>query len=633
VGSLPCPWCDATLDAEADQCPACGRPPIVCEKYRVYELLGRGGMGVVYAARSTEHHRGKKKHRHDEGPLAVKIIAPPKDDDWTAWELFERSSRVLQQLHHEGLPTVHAFERTETGRLVLVREAFDGGTLQQRVADSDDRIEPERLRELLHRMLELLEYLQGLVPPVIHRDIKPSNVMFRTKDDWKPVLVDFDTIVSRRSGLTIVGTPGYAAPEQFAADASPASDVYGLGATMLFVATHTDADDLPHEHGRFVLDGLLPSLDEKLASVLGRMVEPDLSKRYATARDVIADLDARRPKPAPPPASPPPTPRSASRERSRFRARWLLVVPAVCGLWLCGRAMKHRASESAAAAAQTATNAADERACEKGDRDKCFTVALRYDDGTDGVEKDYARAASLYDRGCKLGHAACCNNLGVDYQHGYGVAADVPRAMRLYTGACDQKNALGCRNLGLLYQKDAGTGAPYDIGKALALFGRGCDLEDGESCNDLGWLYESGSGTPMDLKKAASLYGLACDHGYLYGCRNSGIAYETADGVDRDDRRAVALFKRACCDDEKSGCLELGRMTLDGRGTAADPARAADAFETGCDDGWLEACDELARLYEHGVGVKRDVVRARLLYAQACDGGVVGSCREMRAAR
>ncbi|HEY1957673.1 MAG TPA: serine/threonine-protein kinase [Polyangiaceae bacterium] len=598
---LPCPWCDAPLEGE--KCAACGNAPIVCDKFRVTKVLGRGGMGVVYAAERVGPH---KKHDHTPSTVAVKIIKPPTDDDWTAWELFERSSKVLQGLHHPRLPKVHAFERTDRGRLLLVREAFDGGTLQERITD-DDRVEPRRLRAMLDEMLDLLEYLQGLVPPVIHRDIKPSNVMFRTKGDWDPVLVDFDTIVSRRSGLTIVGTPGYAAPEQFAGEATSASDVYGLGATMLFVATHTDADELPREHGRFVLKGLLPSLDEKLVTVLEKMVEPDVAKRYASAHDVKRDLARPAPTKAAPTKPAPAAPASHDPHAEQLRKHrwwpWLLVAPAGFGLWALGRHRPRSSDPSALvvpavaspAAATTVDNAGQERACENGDRDACFDVAWRFDEGNDGVAKDYAVAAKYYERGCNLGNPDACNNLGVDYENGYGVTRSLPRARSLYGQGCDGKNARGCRNLALLYQHGGDGGIPHDLGKALALFTRGCDLEDGTSCNNLGWMYEDGQGTPKDLKKAANLYGLACDHGFLYGCRNSGIAYETADGVERDDRRAVALFKRACGDDEKSGCLELGRMTRDGRGTEADAKRAKQYFKTACDDGQREACDELKK--------------------------------------
>jgi hypothetical protein len=145
-------------------------------------------------------------------------------------------------------------------------------------------------------LLELLDYLHRRLPPVVHRDIKPANIMFRTDGDWDPVLVDFDSIAAPadgRSGMTIVGTPGYAAPEQFVGDSSPSSDLYGLGATMLFVLTHVDADALPRLEGRFAVEDRLATVDSTLAAVLRKLVEPEKSKRYARASEVLADLEGK----------------------------------------------------------------------------------------------------------------------------------------------------------------------------------------------------------------------------------------------------------------------------------------------------------------------------------------------------
>jgi serine/threonine protein kinase len=304
VPALPCPTCDANVELEGatpDACPDCGRSLVVCGEYRIRALLGRGGMATVYEA--VRQPGGER--------VAVKVLVPRSRGDWLAWELFERSTRVLQGLSHPALPTVHAFERGEAARLVLVREVFDGGTLFERIRRDDRRLTPAQVRHLLERLLELLVYLQALVPPVVHRDVKPSNIMFRTPGDWEPVLVDFDTVAPPKglgSGLTIVGTPGYAAPEQFAATACPASDVYGLGATMLFVVTHLDADDLPRDGGRFDVADRLRGLSEGTAAIIRRMVEPDLERRYAAAADALYDLRATEPgadEPLAEPALPP----------------------------------------------------------------------------------------------------------------------------------------------------------------------------------------------------------------------------------------------------------------------------------------------------------------------------------------
>ena len=99
----------------------------MCGSYRVDSLIGRGGMGLVFgAARESDGER-----------VAVKVLWLGKEVDWKAYELFERSCEVLQRLEHRGLPKVHAFERDEAGRLVLVREKFDGGTLAERVKCQD----------------------------------------------------------------------------------------------------------------------------------------------------------------------------------------------------------------------------------------------------------------------------------------------------------------------------------------------------------------------------------------------------------------------------------------------------------------------------------------------------------------
>lgn len=278
--------------------------------YRPIALLGQGGMSTIYAAVDT---------RVPNAPVvAIKMLtlgAPAAD--WKTRELFERSTRVLQDLSHRSLPKVHAFEQDDAGRFFLVREAFDGGTLQERVARDQRHVDEAGLRRLLTRLLELLDYLHGRLPPVVHRDIKPANIVFRTDGDWDPVLVDFDTVMApaeNRSGMTIIGTPGYAAPEQFVGDASPSSDLYGLGATMLFVLTHVDADRLPRKDGRFAVEDRLASLHPTLASVLRTLVGMLLLRGSAAPPAPIAKcapgdpLCSEQQMPTPIPITPTPMP-------------------------------------------------------------------------------------------------------------------------------------------------------------------------------------------------------------------------------------------------------------------------------------------------------------------------------------
>jgi len=255
---------------------------VVLGDFRVDRLLGSGGMGVVFAGRRLPAGE----------PVAVKVMFLAHGPDWKGYELFERGSRVLQGLRHPGLPRVHAFGEGEGGSLVLVREAFDGGTLEDRIRQGA-RLDPAGFRRLSESLLGLLEYLHGRVPPVLHRDIKPRNLMFRTDDDWDPVLVDFDTVAApgpQEGRLTIVLSPGYTAPEQLAGDVSAASDLYSLGATLVHLATHVEPDLLPRRRGRIEPGRALAGLEAPVRAVLLKLVEPDRAHRYASAEEALRDL-------------------------------------------------------------------------------------------------------------------------------------------------------------------------------------------------------------------------------------------------------------------------------------------------------------------------------------------------------
>lgn len=308
MSGFPCLHCNADVPAGAASCPECARPPVVCGRYRLEAVLGKGGMGTVYDARDTA----------DGSPVAVKLVTLKDGVDWKVFELFERGTEVLRQLRHSCLPKLHAFEKTAAGALVLVRERFDGGSLEERVLERHRRYSPAELRRMLETLLDLLDYLHGRAPPVLHRDIKASNIMFRTAADEAPVLVDFDTVAApgdQTHRTTLVVSPGYTAPEQYAGDVSPASDLYSLGATMLLAATGTHPDELPRRDGRFVVDAPLRHLPDDLRSVILRLVEPEKRNRFARAEEALAVLRA---KPAPAPrASPEPARPDAEKPPSR----------------------------------------------------------------------------------------------------------------------------------------------------------------------------------------------------------------------------------------------------------------------------------------------------------------------------
>jgi serine/threonine protein kinase len=237
--------------------------------------LGNGGMSSVYLAR-----------RHaDERLCVLKTLATVdtiRDPEWRAEaaRCLQHEARLLQQLEHPNIARLLDWVSGPQGDY-LVLEYVPGLTLEQRLTRLDGQGgtlpgAPLPLHEALAyagRVAEVLDYLGTLPQPVVHHDIKPANLIVRPNDN-ELVLVDFGGAV-RLSGLgpglpepDSYGTPGYAAPEQYSGDASPASDVYGLAATLYHLLTDDDPTAHPLEFPQ--LERLPPDVAALLRPALAR---------------------------------------------------------------------------------------------------------------------------------------------------------------------------------------------------------------------------------------------------------------------------------------------------------------------------------------------------------------------------
>ena len=204
-------------------------------RYAVEGPLGRGGQALTLAATDTG----------TGNPVVVKVFQLAGSEAWKRFELFERECKVLRSLEHSSIPRY--FEHggdEESGTFYLVMQRSPGESLQAMI-DRGKRFTDAELESILEGLFVALDYLHSLNPPVIHRDLKPANVILDGSHVW---LVDFgsvrDVIVDSRQS-TVVGTYGYMAPEQLRGQSSPASDLYGLGATLAAAATGADAAKLP----------------------------------------------------------------------------------------------------------------------------------------------------------------------------------------------------------------------------------------------------------------------------------------------------------------------------------------------------------------------------------------------------
>ncbi len=214
-------------------------------RYRMLEELGRGGFGTTWLAADQE--RGSN--------VAIKQLCLWRQLDWKALELFEREARTLRRLDHPAIPLyVDYFEATHEGApaFFLVQELADGKSLAAWVDDGWRPRESE-VKAIARDLLAVLEYLHDLAPSVVHRDIKPENVI--RSSSGRLALIDFGSVrdvahSTQAHGSTIAGTFGYMAPEQFRGHAVPATDLYGLGATLLHLVTGKSPVELPEKGGR-----------------------------------------------------------------------------------------------------------------------------------------------------------------------------------------------------------------------------------------------------------------------------------------------------------------------------------------------------------------------------------------------
>lgn len=259
------------------------------KRYQLQEILGEGGTGITYGALDEDMTR-----------VAVKMLTLNGQENWKNIERFEREAQVLAKLQFPGIPRYLDYFHIDTENdrtFYIVQQLAEGNTLAKLV-EGGWRCNEKQVKAIAVQLLEIIGYLHKQTPPVIHRDIKPQNIIINS--EAKVFLVDFGAVQNAyydtfMRASTMVGTYGYMAPEQFRGKAVPGTDLYGLGATLLFLLTHRSPADFPCEELTLQVREHLQVSDD-FGLWLEKLLESDVDRRFASAEEALAALQSGMPK-------------------------------------------------------------------------------------------------------------------------------------------------------------------------------------------------------------------------------------------------------------------------------------------------------------------------------------------------
>ncbi|MGD9344963.1 MAG: protein kinase [Candidatus Aminicenantes bacterium] len=310
---MECPECQAAIPDDSRFCSKCGSSvfpidgifisqtrtilkPIeelspgteLAEKYRIEDVVGRGGMGIVYKAEDT-----KLKRR-----VALKFLPPELIQDEEARERFILEARTAASLSHPNICTIHEINE-ESGRSFIAMEYLEGQNLKDKLREGP--LEADEVSEIAFQIAQGLA--EAHKKGIVHRDIKPANIMITEKGQAK--VMDFGlakvkgTTLLTREGTTL-GTVAYMSPEQArGGEVDHRTDIWSLGVVLYEMLS----GELPfkgdreasilysvvHEEPKPLKD-IKRGLPSDLQQIVNRALKKKPESRYSSAAEMLDDL-------------------------------------------------------------------------------------------------------------------------------------------------------------------------------------------------------------------------------------------------------------------------------------------------------------------------------------------------------
>jgi serine/threonine-protein kinase len=253
---------------------------VIDGKYEVLREIGRGGMSVVYLA--MDMHLNKQ--------WAVKEIRKKgsgKNDEIVVNSLLAEAN-MMKKLDHPALPRI--VDIIDNGLTIYVIMDYIEGESLDKILNEYGAQPEELVIGWAKQLCDALSYLHTQKPPIIYRDMKPANVMLKPEGNIK--IIDFGIAreykEQKLSDTTVLGTKGYAPPEQYSGQTDARSDIFALGMTMHHLLTGID----PRSGEAYAPVRMWnPELSEGIEIIIDKCVEPAAENRYQNCADLLYDLE------------------------------------------------------------------------------------------------------------------------------------------------------------------------------------------------------------------------------------------------------------------------------------------------------------------------------------------------------